>query len=192
MKKLSLLFLTLILAFALAGCGGQKAAPAGGNNQSKTLIVYFSRSGNTKEVASQIQQLTGGDIVELQITESYPSNYEELRQQVKREQQSGFRPTLKTKIANISAYKTVIIGSPIWWSDISLPMVSFLTQYDLSGKTVLPFFTHGGGGVGRSAARVKELCPRSTVKELFIVKSSDAKTAKNDVASWLRAQGAIK
>jgi len=105
-------------------------------------VVYFSRSGNTREIANQIHERVGGDIFEIQPEEPYPSNYDAVVKQAKQELESGYKPKLKAKIENIESYDVIFVGSPIWWGTIPAPVVTFLSEYDLSGKTIVPFCTH--------------------------------------------------
>jgi flavodoxin len=155
----------------------------------KVLIIYYSRSGNTREIASQIHEMVGGDILELKTVEPYPDEYEAVVKQAKEERKSGFKPPLKTKVENIGSYDVVFVGSPSWWSTIAAPVKTFLSEYDLSGKTIAPFVTHGGSGLGRSVADIAALCPNSTVLDGLAVWGENAKNARNDVSAWLRGLG---
>jgi flavodoxin len=162
----------------------EKALPFSGNK--KILVTYFSRTGNTREIANQIHKIVGGDIFEIQVVETYPEDYEEAKTRAMQEQKSGYKPALKTKVENIKPYDLVFIGYPIWWGTIPAPIKSFLSQYDLSGKTIVPFCTHGGSGLGRSVADISELCPKSNILEGKAIRARNAKTAQNDISEWLR------
>ncbi len=116
----------------------------------KILVVYFSYSGNTREIANQIHESVGGDIFEIQTVDPYPSNYDAVVKQAKQEKEWGYKPALKTKIENIESYDVIFIGSPIWWGTIPQPVVTFLSEYNLSGKTIVPFCTHAGSGQAQS------------------------------------------
>lgn len=164
----------------------QGAAPATGR---KVLVVYYSRSGNTREVASQIHQALGGDIVEIQTVSPYPADYKETTTQAKQELESGFKPPITTKIADIASYDVVFVGSPNWWGTIATPVMTFLTEHDLSGKTIAPFITHEGSALGRSAADIGKLCPKANILEGLAVRGKSAKSAQDDVAAWLRKLG---
>jgi flavodoxin len=122
------------------------------------LIVYLSRTKNTKAVAEIIHKHTGGTLVELVLESPYPENYKAIVDQVVNENATGFLPALKTKIESIYEYDVVFIGFPTWGMQLPPPMKSFLTQYDLIGKTVIPFNTNAGYGVGSSFETVKKLC----------------------------------
>lgn len=136
----------------------------------KILIIYLSRTGNTMAVTKMIQEQTGGRLIALELEESYPEDYKAIVAQVAEENETGFLPPLKTEIDNLEDYDTVFIGFPTWGMQLPPPMKSFLTHNDLSGKTVVPFNTNAGYGVGSSFKTVKELCSRANVLEGFSVK----------------------
>lgn len=152
----------------------------------KILVAYFSRTGTTREIANQIHKIAGGDIFEIQVIETYPADYEEAKKRAMQEQESGYKPALKSRVENIRSYDVVFIGYPIWWGTIPAPIRSFLSEYDLSGKSVVPFCTHGGSGLGRSVADISKLCPKSTILDGKAVSAGDAKTSQKAVSEWLR------
>lgn len=155
----------------------------------KALIVYFSYSGNTRALAHQIQEQAGGDLVELQPVEPYPKDYNAVLQQAKWELNSRFKPALKTSVNNLDGYDTIFAGSPNWCNTIAPPLQSFLSVNDFSGKTVLPFVTHGGGGSGRSFADIKSLCPGTNVLEGLAVYGGPTKATQDEIATWLSKLG---
>ena len=124
----------------------------------KILIVYYSYSGNTKEVAEAIQKEIGGDLFEIKAEGTYPDEYRPMTEQAKKEIDAGFRPKLTTSVADMAQYDIVFIGSPNWWGTITPQVSSFLESYDLSGKTVIPFVTHGGGGQQNTIADLTAQC----------------------------------
>ena len=152
----------------------------------KVLVAYFSHSGNTREIANQIHKSVGGDIFEIQAVKPYPGDYDECVEQAKQELKEGYRPKLKTIVKNIESYDVVFIGYPCWWSTIPAPVVTFLSKYDLSGKTVVPFCTHEGSGLGHSVSDISKLCPKSTLLESLAIRGSNVKTAQSEVSGWLR------
>ena len=164
-----------------------------------TLIVYLSRTNNTKALAELIHQRVGGTLVPLELKNPYPENYRATVDQVAKENETGFLPPLKTKIANMSQFEVVFVGFPTWGMQLPPPMKSFLRQYDLTGKTVIPFNSNGGYGIGSSFQTVKELCPNSTVLEGFttrggserdgqflVIKDDRAQEAGAEVDRWLK------
>jgi flavodoxin len=160
-----------------------------GTRGAKVLVVYYSRSGNTREIANQIHERVGGDIVEIQTVEPYPEDYSAVTKQAQQELNSGFKPPLKTKVENIGSYDVIFVGSPCWWSTVASPVRTFLSEYDLSGKVIAPFITHAGSGLGRSVADIGTFCPDSTIPDGLAVWGTNAKTAQSEVAEWLRRLG---
>lgn len=152
----------------------------------KIIVVYFSRTGNTRVLADQIRQSVGCDIFEIQPEKPYPSDYDAAVKQAKEELGSGLRPKLKTKIKDIKLYDTVFIGYPIWWGTMPMPVCTFLSEYDLSAKTIIPFCTNGGSGLGRSVGDIRKLCPRSTILEGLAAGDGDLKNGSAAVTEWLR------
>jgi len=154
---------------------------------SNILIVYYSRSANTQKLAKLIQQKTGGTFCEIQPEKAYPASYNAVVEQAKKEIQAGFRPALKTTVENLETYDTVFIGSPNWCSTIAPPIATFLDNYDLSGKTVVPFCTHGGGGFESIERDIKKLCPGSIVLSGLAVYGGG--NAESQVSAWLKKLG---
>ena len=152
----------------------------------KILVAYFSRSGNTREIANQIHKSVGGDIFEIQSVKPYPHDYDAVVQQVRQELESGYKPALKTKIENIKSYDLVFIGYPNWWGTVPAPVRTFLSEYDFSGKTIVPFCTHEGSGLGQSATDISKHCPKSTLLGGVAIRGRDVKTAQNKVSEWLQ------
>ncbi|MCG2587292.1 flavodoxin family protein [Rhodohalobacter sulfatireducens] len=134
------------------------------------LIVYLSRTGNTEAVAEMIRDEVDGEMVELELETPYPEDYDAIVAQVARENETGYLPPLKTEIENIQDYETIFIGFPTWGMQLPPPMKSFLNEYDLSGKIVIPFNTNGGYGLGSSIRQIEELCPDSKILESFSVR----------------------
>ena len=197
MKKMIALAMTLLVAGSLAACGGNNASPATSQPSQtepaqtpaktrKVLVTYFSRSGNTRAMAQQIQKITGGDIFEIQTVTPYPVEYTATTKQAKQELESGFKPPIKAKVNNVKEYDIVFVGSPNWWSTIAPPVMTFLSEHDLSGKTVVPFITHQGSGLGRSAADIAKLAPQATLKDGLAVWGRDVGDAQEQIAKWLQ------
>lgn len=170
----------------LALTPARAAGPGGGRG---ALVVFFSRSGNTREVAGQVHGVVGGDLVEIRTRDPYPADYRETTTKAKQELESGYRPPITTRIADIRAYDVVLLGSPNWWGTVATPVMTFLSEHDLSGKTIAPFVTHGGSALGRSLADIGALCPGAVVTEGLAVRGTDARNARGDVADWLQRIG---
>jgi flavodoxin len=165
----------------------------------KILIVYLSRTKNTKVVAEMIQKNVGGKLVAIELETPYPENYQATVAQVASENQSGFLPPLKTKIDSIGQYDVVFVGFPTWGMQLPPPIKSFLKQNDLSGKTIIPFNTNGGYGIGSTFETVKQLCPGSKILEgystrgglerdgqLLMIKDEKARQTQDEIKEWLR------
>ena len=199
MKNAILSLLPIALCMS-SGCSNAQSM-----SSEKILIVYLSRTNNTKAIAEIIQRNVGGTLVALELQKPYPENYQQTVQQVVKENETGYLPPLKTKIDSIEKYDIVFVGFPTWDMKMPPPMKSFLKQYDLSGKTVIPFNTNAGYGVGSGFKTVKELCPDSKISEgfeikggverdgiLFAIKDEKAKEAETKVKKWLQKIKVIK
>jgi len=174
-------------------------------NSDKVLIVYLSRTNNTKAIAAIIHKNVGGALVALELEKPYPENYQQTVQQVVKENETNYLPPLKTKIDSIEKYDFIFLGFPTWDMKMPPPMKSFLHQYNLSGKTVIPFNTNAGYGVGSGFQTVKELCPNSKVLKGFeikggierdgiklAIKDEMAKEAETKVKKWLQQINILK
>lgn len=168
----------------------------------KILIVYLSRTGNTKAIAEIIHRNTGGRLLALELVQPYPDNYQATVQQVVKENETGYLPPLKTKVDSMQQYAIVFVGFPTWGMQLPPPVKSFLTAYDLSGKTVIPFNTNAGYGVGSSFDAVSALCKNSKVLKGFslqggverdgkmlVIKDEQQAAAEVKVKKWLQETG---
>lgn len=160
-----------------------------GSGSHKSLIVYFSWGGNTKGVAEEIQSQTGANIFEIELVKPYSSDYNTVLEQAQHDQNIQERPEIKNKVDNISQYDTIIIGYPNWWASIPMPIASFLEEYDLSGKTIYPFCSHGGGRFGQSLTAIAKLAPKSTIGEGLSIHYSGGSSLSSDVKEWLESNG---
>lgn len=188
MKKVFLALIAIFacfVGFALVETTNAKEEKMGLENK-KILIVYYSHSGNTREIANQIKEFSNGDIFEIQTVDEYPSEYRVLTEQAKKEINADYKPALKSKLENVADYDVVFVGSPSWWSTIAPPVATFLTEHDLSNKIIIPFVTHGGSGMGHNAEDIAKLSPNSKVMEGKAFRGSSAKSAQDDVAAWLK------
>ncbi len=169
------------------------------------LIVYLSRTNNTKAVADIIHEKVGGKLVALELQTPYPVDYHATVQQVVHENETGYLPPLKTVIDGPDQYDFVFVGFPIWDMKLPPPMKSFLHQYSFPGKTIIPFNSNGGYGPGSTFQTVRELCPQSTVLQgfstrgglerdgqLLAIKDARAEEVRKEVENWLRTVGMVK
>lgn len=137
----------------------QTAGPAMG----RALTVYFSRTGNTRAVAERIHALAGGDLAEIRTVHAYPAEYRATTEVAKQEQEDDARPALASSVADIAAYDTLFIGYPNWWGTLPMAFFTFFGQHDFSGKTIAPFCTHEGSGLGRGPADLRAHCRGATI-----------------------------
>jgi flavodoxin len=208
-KRITVLLLTISTVLCLAsGLSRAQQSPSNslrGSTEKNTLIVYLSRTNNTKAIAEIIHHKVGGTLVALELETPYPADYRATVQQVVRENETGYLPPLKTKIDRIEQFDFVFLGFPTWGMRLPPPVKSFLHQYDLKGKTVIPFNTNGGYGVGSSFETVRELCPQSTILQGFstrggseidghnlVIKDVRTEEARKEVENWLKTLGMLK
>ncbi len=163
---------------------------AGKNSASgkgKSLIVFYSWSGNTRGVAKEIARQTGFDIIELELVKPYSTDYNTVLDQAQNDQHKQARPVLKTKIAREkwAEYDTIILGYPNWWASIPMPIATLLESYDFTGKTIMPFCSHGGGRFGQSLTAISKLAPKAILTEGLSVHYSGGSSLSKDVEKWL-------
>lgn len=152
MKKILSLLAGLMLGSAIA--------PAA---NAKTLVAYFTLTGNTEKAAKIVAEKAGADLYQIELVTPYPSEYKEQTKLAKKELAEGTLPPIKPWPENISEYDVVFVGSPVWWGTMSTPVRTFLASGVLEGKTVIPFVTHGGGGADNSFEDTAKLCKGCTV-----------------------------
>ncbi|WP_418675993.1 flavodoxin [Alistipes putredinis] len=167
----------------------EPTAPAGDR---KALIVYFSHTGNTRTIAGYIHDMVESDMVELKTEDTYTDDYDTLLAQIRQEVADEYCPPLATRIENISSYDVIFVGYPIWVETAAPPVRTFLTSYDLSGKTVVPFCTSGTSSAETSYRLVRSLSPHSTVLEGIQIRRGTYDTARERVTEWLRRIGIVE
>jgi len=207
MKKLLALTLTMMMAFTLAACSNTNNSTkkeTGTSNEEnnnkpqldtankKILVAYFSYSGNTKMVADQIHKSVGGDIFEIKTADPYPTDYNTVADQAKKEQADNYRPKLATKVENIDSYDVIFLGYPNWWGTMPMAVFTFLEEYKLSGKTIIPFCTHDGSAFGKSLEDIKKTSPESKILDGLEIRGKSVKNENKEVQEWLRKLGMIK
>ncbi len=151
---------------------------------SDTLIVYFSKSGNTKTIAEEIAKVTNAPLHEILTEKTYPKNYVMTILESRKEFKKDERPVLvDSPIENFDAYSRIIIGFPIWFFTCPMAVVSFLEKYNFAGKNIYPFFTSGSSGGDKAAAKIRELCPGATVYDAFNANKFDS----TKISDWLNS-----
>jgi flavodoxin len=167
---------------------------------SKSLIAYFSRKGNnyvgssivnlpignTEVIAKKIQELTGSNIFKINTLRSYPEDYTETTNEAREEKMENARPELTEIMDEMDSYDVIYIGYPIWWGTMPMAVFTFLESYDFSGKTIVPYCTHEGSGMGSSERDIKKLCPNARVLSGLAIRGGSVERADKDVANWLR------
>lgn len=188
----------------LSACGQSKSseqnAATSAKNGAKALVVFFSHAGdnysvgnikvgNTKLVAQEIQKQTGADLFEIVPEKSYDMAYTPLTQLAKKEQEQGELPAFKGTVPDLKDYSVVFVGGPVWWGTYPQVMFTFFNQADLNGKTIYPFTTHEGSGLGRTVQDLKQLYPKADVKDGFSLYGHEAQKSMKKVDAWLKGIG---
>ena len=162
--------------------GGEKTGDDGDGN---ILIAYFSWGGNTRGIAEEIARQTGAELFEILMTEPYSDDYNTVLDEAQRDQKAQARPELSTHVENMSDYDIILLGYPNWWASIPMPVASFLEEYDFSGKTIIPFCSHGGGRFGQSLTAIAKLTPDAEMGEALSVHYSGGSSLPSDITDWL-------
>ncbi len=146
--------------------------------------------GNTEYVAKVIQQTVGGDLFRIETVEEYPLDHEPLVDQAADEQDEKKRPELLNQVENFEQYETIILGFPNWWADLPMPVYTFLEEYDFSGKTIIPFVTHGGSGFSGTVRTISDIQPQAEVSDNTLSLSRNAVAGSaEDVIAWAESLG---
>ena len=172
-----------MLALAGAACAEQRND--GRMTHTKTLVAYLTRSGNTRVIAETLHRQLGADLFEIRPSRPYPENYEEHVVQATRERDSGYEPPLADRVTGIAAYDEVFLGFPVWGETVPPPIRSFLKSHDLRGKTLRPFITHGGFGVGDSPSVLSSRAQGARIAAPFVMEADQERRTLNQVKEWL-------
>lgn len=182
-------------------------------NRSVSLVVYFSRAenidfdadvdavtsasinvdeagnpiGNMRLLAEYISEVTGADIFSIQTVETYPSGYRDTTDLATEEKNSNARPALSTHVDHMDDYDVIYLGYPNWWGTLPMPVASFLEEYDFAGKTIIPYASHEGSGLGSGVSMIKELCPDAVVLDGFAIRGGEVndEKARQTVAEFI-------
>lgn len=142
-------------------------------------------TGNTGLVAAMIADELSADLFSIQTQERYPDTYDETITQGQQEQQEDARPALRSQVEDMDSYDVVFLGYPNWWGDMPMAVYSFLDEYDLSGKQIIPFVTSGGSGFSNTVAAIAQLEPQAQVIEGLALSDSESPQAQIRVQEWL-------
>ena len=212
---LTILMTTMMLL--LTACGGGNAqtgadtsaqketqTTASARSDQRVLVVYFSRAdentggvgyiekGNTKILAEMIAERTHGDLFEIKTVKPYPKEYRPVTEAAKQEKEENARPEIVGELPDLSKYDVVFLGYPIWWSDMPMPVYTFLDRENFAGKIILPFCTHEGSGLSGTDRRIAETT-KADVKDGFALAGHIAQNSPDEARSalyeWMSKQG---
>lgn len=164
-----------------------------------SIIIYFSRKdenyvngmiknlaiGNTEIVAGMIQKLTGADIFKVEPIQPYSKNYNECIAQAQADQNRNARPELKNYPESLEQYDTIYLGYPNYWGTMPMVLFTFLERFDFNGKTIKPFCTHEGSGLGHSVEDIKKLCPTAIVEKGLALHGGSVEKSEKEVDKWI-------
>ena len=174
------------------------------NINGKNLVVYFSMPdnvdnstvvidgetlGNTQYMAYVIEETVGADIFRIEPETPYPTDHDTLVDLAKEEQNDNARPKIKDTIENFDTYENIFVGYPNWWGDMPMILYSFFDEYDFSGKTIIPFNTHGGSGFSDTISTIKELEPNAEVLDGKSISRNDIQDAEQEIIDWVKSLG---
>ena len=186
MKKRTMALMMAVSFFGAAGCSAENVKLQKTETEpGKVLVAYYSWGGNTRFAAERIQKLTGGTLFEIKPVKAYPVDYGACVEQAKRECRDEFEPELATKVDDFSKYDVIFVGTPNWWSTMAPPVRSFLTGYDFRGKTVIPFVTHGGGGMAHCEQDMRKICAHAQFRKGGAFAGSGIRQAEQMLAKWV-------
>lgn len=169
---------------------------------SKALIVFYSRAGenyvggqikdletgNTETAALMIQRITNADIFKIEQKKPYSKRYNDCIEQARADQKNDARPEIKSKPESLDGYDTIYLGYPNYWGTMPMAVFTFLSGYDFSGKTIMPFCTHEGSGLGRSIKDISALCAGADIKNGLAITGGRVKNALPDIEKWISGE----
>ena len=197
MKRTVIMALMAILGF-LCGCSNSSPATLNRKPEGRILIVCYSESANqnTMTAATWIQEQVGGDLCAVKMVAPYSDSYSKVLKEAKHHLDNGIKPEILPLDKNVGDYDIVFVGSPVWYGTFAPPLGTFFSQNDLSGKTIIPFCTHGGGGAGNLFEDVPKAAPESKILPGLTLKGSNvverkigrgtaSKASPDEVIEWL-------
>lgn len=200
MSKSIWTFLMMLTAVLPVTSYSQSKTSSAKNMESrKTLVVFFSRTGenyavgniekgNTHIIAEMIAEETDGTLFQIVPLKAYPENYTKCTEVAKQEAESKARPAIKGDVA-VEDYDVIYIGYPNWWGDMPMPVYTFIEKHNWQGKTVIPFCTHEGSGLSDTENRLKKACEGATILKGLAIRGTTAlksqEQARKTVTNWL-------
>lgn len=166
---------------------------------SEKLIAFYSRAdenyvngliktlkvGNTEVAAGIIKELTDADLFKIEQVTPYSKNYNECIAQAQDDQRKNARPELKNYPETLDKYDVIYLGFPNYWSTMPMAVFTFLEHFDFSGKTIKPFCTHEGSGMGRSIGDIKMLCPSARIEKGLAIHGGSVERSRKDIENWI-------
>ena len=149
------------------------------------VVIDGEVLGNTQYMAYVIQEATGADIFRIEPRTPYPTNHSTLVDLAAEEQEQNARPAIKERVTNMDDYDVVFIGYPIWWSDMPQILYTFFDTYDFSGKTIIPFSTHGGSGFAGTPRTIQGLEPNATMLDGLTISRNNIQNARQEIIDWV-------
>ncbi|WP_122642101.1 flavodoxin [Luxibacter massiliensis] len=181
---------TLVVYFSMPETTDPDESKMTQEEDNSVVVIDGEVLGNTQYVAYVIEENTGADIFRIEPETPYPTDHDTLVDLASDEQAEDARPAIKDQIENFEQYDTVFVGYPNWWGDMPMILYSFFDEYDFSGKTIIPFNTHGGSGFSGTISTIEELEPNATVNEDgFTVSRNNVQDAEPDILTWLSGLG---
>lgn len=196
MKKsfLALLCLLCMGAFSCTSNATSNTKTTEQSKENKTLVAYFSATGNTKKVAETIAEITGGTLFEIEPAQPYTAEdldgWNQSARGTRESKDRSTRPEVKNKVKDMAQYDTIYLGFPIWWYTCPTIINTFLEQYDLGGKTIIPFATSGGSDFGNTEQDLKVSAPDAFFKPgkvLFKTEGLLNEVDRNRIEEWIKA-----
>ena len=184
MKKFKLFTIIAAMIITLVSCGPKKAQ--------KTLVLYYSQTSNTKLVAEEIAARLNADIEAIEAVNPYDGDFTETIERCLQERKDGVTPEILPIKADIASYDVIFIGYPIWFGTYAPPVITFLKNYDLSGKTIVPFCTFGSGGLESSMQDLKEAQPNAKILEGYGVRAARMDAMPQEIGRFLKENDFIE
>lgn len=189
MKNFAIILCALM---TLTACTSKKQAENNEPAASKSLVLYYSQTNTTKQVAEAIQQLTGADIEAFDAATPYTGDFNATIARCQEEMANGTAPEINALKSNIAAYDTIFLGYPVWFGTYAMPVSGLLKAIDLSGKVIVPFCSFGSGGLNTSTDALKQALPNATFVPGYGVRTARIAAAQAEVKQFLINSGIIE
>ena len=192
MKRLNLIVAVAAVTFAAASCGTKNGTAEGEAAASKVLVLYYSQTGITKTVATEIATRLGADIEEIVAVDPYDGDFQATIERCKQEMEQKVLPAVQPLKANIADYDVVFLGYPVWFGTYAPPVAAMLDNIDLSGKKIVPFCTFGSGGLESSVADLAKAEPEAEILPGYGVRAARIDAMPKEVDNFLKSKGFVE